>query len=133
MYVGAPVDRDILVTATQLRSMIAEDIHATVEELDRTIRAAGLGSRQLTAIFLAGDSSAIPLVSSLISERLDTVPQMLDDPKTVVARAARHVLRCNVGARRTHPDRTARPRRRSLMPRPAPADMRLPATRLAGR
>ncbi|MGO9754418.1 MAG: Hsp70 family protein [Solirubrobacteraceae bacterium] len=88
VYVPAPVDRDILVNVAELRTLIADDIEATVEELARTIQGAGLAPDQLEAIYLAGGSSAIPLVGSLISERLGKVPRTLDDPKTVVARGA---------------------------------------------
>ncbi len=88
VYVPAPVDRDILVNAGQLRELIADDVQATVEELERTIHGAGLKPDQLAAIYLAGGSSAIPLVSSLISERLGKVPRTLFNPKTVVASGA---------------------------------------------
>ncbi len=104
VWVPSPVNRDILVNAEQLRELIADDVESTVDELERTIRHAGLEPAELAAVYIAGGSSRIPLVASMISERLGKVPQTLDDPKTVVARgAARAAIGVNGGRGVTRP------------------------------
>ena len=88
VFVPSPVERDILVNKVQLRELIEDRVQETVDELRITIESAGLEANQLAAIYLAGGSSAIPLVASLIAQEFEMVPRTLDDPKTVVARGA---------------------------------------------
>jgi hypothetical protein len=87
-YMAPPVDQELIARAETLRELIAPDIEATVAELERTIRSAGLDPTDLAAIYLAGGSSRIPLVARLIGQRLGQIPQSLDDPKAVIAMGA---------------------------------------------
>ena len=97
VYIPAPIERDLTVTAEQLNRMIRDDIEGSIGELDRTIQSAGLEPSQLAAVYLAGGSSRMPLVAHLIQEQLGVTPRHLDDPKAVVslgaARGARTVPR----------------------------------------
>ena len=92
VYVAAPVDAYIQVTAEELQGLITADIESTVTELERTIVAAGLDPSKLAAIYLAGGSSRIPLVSRLIERRFGQPPDYLDDPKSVIALGAARAL-----------------------------------------
>lgn len=88
VYIPAPIERDLTVTAEQLNGMIRDDIEDSVGELDRTIHSAGLEPSQLAAVYLAGGSSRMPLVAHLIQEQLGVTPRHLDDPKAVVSLGA---------------------------------------------
>src|SRR5690606_39688920 len=57
----------------------------------RTVRSAGLSPDQLAGIYLVGGSSRLPLVGSLLAEKLGIVPSSLDQPETAVAFGAHHV------------------------------------------
>jgi molecular chaperone DnaK (HSP70) len=84
------------VTVDEFDGLIRRDIDTSMEILRRTLAEAGIDdpadSSQLADIYLAGGSSRIPLVAQLIGERLDRVPQTLDEPKTVVALGATSVM-----------------------------------------
>ncbi|GAB3486504.1 type VII secretion-associated protein [Amycolatopsis cihanbeyliensis] len=83
-----PPFADAHVTREDLERLVATPLGAAVELTSATIEAAGLRPQQLTAIFLVGGSSRIPMVSRLVHERSRVVPTTLDQPETVVARGA---------------------------------------------
>ncbi|WP_167174860.1 type VII secretion-associated protein [Saccharomonospora amisosensis] len=83
-----PPFADAHVTREDLERLIANRLGRAVELTSETIEAAGLRPKQLTAIFLVGGSSRIPMVSRLVHERTGVVPTTLDQPETVVARGA---------------------------------------------
>ncbi|MFC4001520.1 type VII secretion-associated protein [Prauserella oleivorans] len=111
-----PPFADAHVTREALERLIATPLGRAAELTSATIDAAGLRPRQLTAIFLVGGSSRIPMVSRLVHERTGVVPTTLDQPETVVARGAlravqlipdRSAVRAGRGEQRT--DFLARP------------------------
>ncbi|SFJ12872.1 type VII secretion-associated protein, Rv3446c family, C-terminal domain-containing protein [Amycolatopsis sacchari] len=79
---------DAHVTREDLEKLIAAPLSRTVELTCAAIEEAGLRPKQLTAIFLVGGSSRIPMISRLVHERTGVVPTTLDQPETVVARGA---------------------------------------------
>ncbi|WP_007024962.1 Hsp70 family protein, partial [Saccharomonospora iraqiensis] len=79
---------DTHVTRDDLERLIANPLERAVELTRSTVEAAGLRPGQLTAIFLVGGSSRIPLVARLIHEHTGVLPTTLDQPETVVARGA---------------------------------------------
>ena len=79
---------DIHITRADFEPLIANDIERSVSELRRTIEQTGKSPADMTAIFLAGGSSQIPLVSSLIEKELGVRPRKMDDPKAVTALGA---------------------------------------------
>jgi len=83
-----PPFADAHVTREDLEQLIRTPLGRAAELTKVTVEAAGLRPRQLTAIFLVGGSSRIPLVSRLVHERTGVVPTTLDQPETVVARGA---------------------------------------------
>ncbi|HWD05540.1 MAG TPA: type VII secretion-associated protein [Amycolatopsis sp.] len=83
-----PPFTDAHVTREDLEKLIAAPLGRAVELTSAAIAEAGLRPRQLTAIFLVGGSSRIPMISRLVHERTGVVPTSLDQPETVVARGA---------------------------------------------
>jgi molecular chaperone DnaK len=88
--IPVPVDAYLAVRADELNRLIRPDLEETVAELERTIETAGLRPTDLAAIYLAGGSSRIPLVSELIRDRLGLSPGYLENPKSVIALGAAH-------------------------------------------
>jgi hypothetical protein len=88
LLLGPPIDTELQVTAPEFEALISSSLSLSVGELERTILAAGLKPADLAAVYLAGASSRIPLVTRLISERLGVLPERLDDPKAVTALGA---------------------------------------------
>ncbi|MFI5606038.1 type VII secretion-associated protein [Amycolatopsis sp. NPDC051903] len=83
-----PPFTDAHVTRDDLEKLIAAPLGRAVELTSAAIADAGLRAKQLTAIFLVGGSSRIPMISRLVHERTGVVPTSLDQPETVVARGA---------------------------------------------
>jgi Hsp70 protein len=86
--VPPPVNRGLTLRVEELESLIRLDLEDSVRELERTIESAGLAPWELTAVYLAGGSSQIPLVSRLIGQRLGVVPEHLNDAKAVICLGA---------------------------------------------
>lgn len=82
---------DVLVTRGELEALVRPAMLRSVELLSRTVAAAGLTPDRLIGIYLVGGSSRLPLVGSMISEKLGVVPSSLDQPETAVALGAHHV------------------------------------------
>lgn len=83
-----PPFADAHVTREDLERLIEAPLRRAVELTRAAIEEAGLRPAQLTAIFLVGGSSRIPMISRLVHERTGVVPTTLDQPETVVARGA---------------------------------------------
>jgi hypothetical protein len=92
VFVPPPVGRDVTVSRLDLEGLIRADIENTIVELERTIHDAGMSAADLAAIYLAGGSSRIPLVTHLITKRLMS-PKQWRDPKSVVALGAALAMR----------------------------------------
>ncbi|MGH3432966.1 MAG: Hsp70 family protein [Thermocrispum sp.] len=82
---------DVLVTRGELEALVRPAMLRSVELMSRTLRAAQLTPQMLAGIYLVGGSSRLPLVGSMISEKLGVVPSSLDQPETAVALGAHHV------------------------------------------
>jgi hypothetical protein len=87
LLVGAPVSRRLQATRNGFETLICGDVERTLEITERTLAGAGVTAQQLSAIYLVGGSSRIPLVLHMVEERLGPVT-FRDDPKTVVALGA---------------------------------------------
>ena len=84
-----PADRDPLwLTADELHEQLRPELEKTVDELERTMRAAGIDGDRVSAVYLAGGSSKIPLVETLIVDRFGKSARLEDDRKQVVALGA---------------------------------------------
>ncbi|MBB2933881.1 type VII secretion-associated protein (TIGR03931 family) [Amycolatopsis bartoniae] len=113
-----PPFADAHVTREDLEKLIAAPLSRAVELTSAAIEEAGLRPKQLTAIFLVGGSSRIPMISRLVHERTGVVPTTLDQPETVVARGALLAVRTD----QARPPRPVPDQRTELVrnpPRPA--------------
>ncbi|MBL7488859.1 Hsp70 family protein [Frankia sp. AgB1.9] len=81
-------DDGIRITRPEFEDAVGDRLRATVAELVATVRGAGLVPGDLAAVYLTGGSSAVPMVSQLLTEELGTLPVATDDPKTVVVLGA---------------------------------------------
>ncbi|AHI00072.1 Hsp70 family protein [Kutzneria viridogrisea] len=90
---------DVLVTRPELEALIRPSVLRSTELLGATIAATGLAPQSLAGVYLVGGSSRIPLVATLIAERLRVVPVSLDQPETAVALGAHHVPRAGMAVR----------------------------------
>ena len=127
---------DVLVTRAELESLIRPRLLRSVEVLAATVQAAGTSLGALAGIYLVGGSSRIPLVATLIAERLRVLPVNLDQPETAVALGAHHVNEDGTSLRtRDVPPQLAETRTTAINPPPRPTApppvMRPPAV-LAG-
>ncbi|GAB3143321.1 Hsp70 family protein [Amycolatopsis stemonae] len=91
--------KDVLVTRGELEGLVRPAMLRSVELLSRTLRSSGLAPDRLAGIYLVGGSSRLPLVGTMIAEKLGVVPGSLDQPETAVALGAQHVARDGLGAR----------------------------------
>lgn len=117
-----PPFADAHVTREDLERLVGTPLSRAVELTIETIEAAGLRPRQLTAIFLVGGSSRVPLVSRLVHERTGVIPTTLDQPETVVARGALRAVQLvpgRVGASAAAPRRGPAPSRAGHHPLPS--------------
>ncbi|MQA09619.1 MAG: type VII secretion-associated protein [Pseudonocardiaceae bacterium] len=83
-----PPFADAHVTRADLEELISEPLARAAEMTSSAIADANLRPKQLTAIFLVGGSSRIPMVARLVHGRTGVMPTTLDQPETVVARGA---------------------------------------------
>ena len=79
---------DTLLTRKEFDGLVRPVLTRTVEVLADTVRRAGVPPERLAGVYLVGGSSRIPLIASLISERLGIVATTLDQPETSVAMGA---------------------------------------------
>jgi actin-like ATPase involved in cell morphogenesis len=82
---------DVLVTRGELEALVRPAMLRSVELLSRTLQSAGLSPDRLAGIYLVGGSSRLPLVGTMIAEKVGVVPSSLDQPETAVALGAHHV------------------------------------------
>ncbi|WP_103351527.1 Hsp70 family protein [Amycolatopsis sp. CA-128772] len=91
--------KDVLVTRSELEGLVRPAMLRSVELLSRTLRSSGLAPDRLAGIYLVGGSSRLPLVGTMIAEKLGVVPGSLDQPETAVALGAQHVARDGLSVR----------------------------------
>jgi actin-like ATPase involved in cell morphogenesis len=90
---------DVLVTRSELEALVRPAMLRSVELLSRTLRSAGLAPDRLAGIYLVGGSSRLPLVGTMIAEKVGVVPSSLDQPETAVALGAHHVASDGISMR----------------------------------
>jgi actin-like ATPase involved in cell morphogenesis len=79
---------DTLLTRREFEGLIRPAITRTVEMLAATVERAGIAPNKLAGVYLVGGSSRIPLIATVISEKLGVVASTLDQPETSVAMGA---------------------------------------------
>ena len=86
--IPAPVNRALRLTRNEFNGLIRTDVEESVRELATSISSAVGKPSELVAIYLAGGSSQIPLISEVIEEQLGIKPQQLNDSKAVICLGA---------------------------------------------
>ena len=114
----ARTQQDLIVTREQLDAMIDKGVTRSIAILDDTLTAAGVRSDQLSALYLTGGSSRIPLIYDRVLAHFGRADTQ-DDPKAIVALGA---------ARMDPPPAPAEPEPVIQAPAPPP---RPPVRRLA--
>ena len=91
----ARTSQDVVITREQFVAMIEGGINRSVELLGETLAAADVRPDQLSALFLTGGSSRIPLVEERVRERFGRADTQ-DDPKSIVALGAARMVVADV-------------------------------------
>lgn len=81
-------DEALVVTRAEFEALVDPDVNASVDELERTIVAAGVKSSDVEAIHLTGGSSRMPIVQRLLTARYGARVTTFADPKLIVALGA---------------------------------------------
>ncbi|WP_027942886.1 Hsp70 family protein [Amycolatopsis taiwanensis] len=76
---------DVLVTRAELEALVRPNLLRSAELMAATIRDAGLTPQQLSGVYLVGGPSRMPLVASLLADKLGVMPTTQDQPETAVA------------------------------------------------
>ncbi len=94
---------------SEFEHLVRPLVERSVDCLERAIAAAGLKPRDLTDLLLVGGSSRIPLVSQLVSERLDRPVAVDGNPSSVAARGAALMPTANPAHAGSVPARSRQP------------------------
>jgi actin-like ATPase involved in cell morphogenesis len=104
---------DAHVTRQELENIVEPALRRAVDMLAETVR-----TTQVSAVYLVGGATRMPLVARLISQRLGLIPKIVDSPETSVA----------LGALGPAPEPVSAPQWTQPMTRPVPATPPNPAT-----
>src|SRR5439155_23742563 len=78
-------DTDALVTREEFEAGARPWLDRTVELTASTVARTGLRQEQVAGVFLVGGSSRIPLVGTLLHQRLGIAPTLIEAPELVVS------------------------------------------------
>lgn len=107
-----PIEDEVVITREQFEGMIREDVARSIAIMDETLARAGVGKDELSALFLTGGSSRIPLVEASVKRHFGRADTQ-DDPKAIVARGA-------VAMTFADPPKQAEPRPARVAAKPKP-------------
>ncbi|MFI5906788.1 Hsp70 family protein [Dactylosporangium sp. NPDC051541] len=79
------IETDIHVTRTEFEQLSRSYLQRTVDLTASTLQRAGVRTDQIGGLFLVGGSSRIPMVSTLLHQRLGVAPTLIEQPELVVA------------------------------------------------
>ncbi|MFG2037294.1 Hsp70 family protein [Dactylosporangium sp. NPDC048998] len=78
-------ETDVHVTRSEFEQLSRSYLERTVDLTVTTLQRAGVRVDQIGGLFLVGGSSRIPLVSTLLHQRLGVAPTLIEQPELVVA------------------------------------------------
>jgi actin-like ATPase involved in cell morphogenesis len=105
------VNLSLHVTREELEELARPLIRRSVTEMVSTVQRSRLAVADLSAVFLVGGASRIPLVAQLLHTELGIAPTVLEQPELPVAEGALADLVAATTAARPAPTRTAPPQR----------------------
>jgi WD40 repeat protein len=85
-------DDDAPLPREQVEELARPVLARTVETTRSLLATAGVAAPDLTGVFLAGGSSRLPLVASLLHQRLGVAPTIVEQPELVVAEGSLRAL-----------------------------------------
>lgn len=85
---GHPLHLDTEITRAEFEDLIVDLLEGTITSFDTALKDAGLTADGLSRILLVGGSTRIPLVSRLVAEHTDIVPEIAVNPDEAVALGA---------------------------------------------
>jgi len=125
VYIPPPVGRELLLTRATVEGIVRDDIIATTYIMAATIDGSSVPIASLSAVYLVGGSSRMPIVGHLVRERFGRADTK-GDPKQAVALGAARAAAMQIEASEGRRPRTGEPqapvvpsastRRRSLRP-----------------
>jgi hypothetical protein len=78
-------DVDMVLTREEFEALARPYLQRTVDLTAATLQRAGVRADQIRGLFLVGGSSRVPLVSTLLHQRLAVAPTLIEQPELVVA------------------------------------------------
>ncbi|HTJ38359.1 MAG TPA: ABC transporter substrate-binding protein [Dactylosporangium sp.] len=91
-YVHVPLfDESVPIGREQLEQLAMPILNRTVTATQIAVTAAALGDRPVSAVFLVGGSSRIPLAATLLHRAMGLAPTAIEQPELVVAEGALHL------------------------------------------
>ncbi|WP_432986947.1 ABC transporter substrate-binding protein [Dactylosporangium sp. CA-233914] len=91
-YVHVPLfDESVPIGREQLEQLARPILDRTVTATQIAVSAAALGGRPVSAVFLVGGSSRIPLAATLLHRAFGLAPTAIEQPELVVAEGALHL------------------------------------------
>ncbi|WP_426510255.1 Hsp70 family protein [Dactylosporangium sp. McL0621] len=78
-------ETDIHITRSEFEQLSRSYLQRTVDLTASTLQRAGVRTDQIGGLFLVGGSSRIPMVSTLLHQRLGVAPTLIEQPELVVA------------------------------------------------
>ncbi|MER7002696.1 ABC transporter substrate-binding protein [Dactylosporangium sp. NPDC000555] len=91
-YVHVPLfDESVPIGREQLEQLARPILDRTVTATQIAVTAAALGDRPVSAVFLVGGSSRIPLAATLLHRAMGIAPTAIEQPELVVAEGALHL------------------------------------------
>ncbi|GAA3457332.1 ABC transporter substrate-binding protein [Dactylosporangium matsuzakiense] len=91
-YVHVPLfDESVPIGREQLEQLARPILDRTVTATQIAVTASALGNRPVSAVFLVGGSSRIPLAATLLHRAFGLAPTAIEQPELVVAEGALHL------------------------------------------
>ncbi len=87
-YIAGEVHLDVTLTREIFEGMIQPDINRTMDSVTRALQDASVAPNEIDRILLVGGSSRIPMISTLLRDKLNLEPSQEIDPDLCIALGA---------------------------------------------
>jgi Hsp70 protein/Carboxypeptidase regulatory-like domain len=131
VYLPPPIGRELLLTRATVEDLVRDDISTTIDILANTIDGSGVAIADLTAVYLVGGSSRMPIVGHLVRERFGRADTK-GDPKQVVALGAARAAAMQIEVGEGRRPRLGEPQELTVAPSPGTKRRSMPVPAIAG-
>ncbi|MFP4580932.1 MAG: molecular chaperone DnaK [Candidatus Sumerlaeia bacterium] len=83
-----PLTLEMTITRDTFEDLIRDLIESTREPIEKALKDAGIGTKDIDTVLLVGGSTRIPMVQDFVKSKLDVTPQRDISPEEVVAMGA---------------------------------------------